>query len=375
LLQHKLKNTLSALSRDIDPVETPAGPMLVAMAEQPVLVTPDIITQQNLLNPHNQIVQTEQEDGLQQKQEEQLSNIDLHAVNQGIDLLNKYYPGLGQVTFQPVQQLLPTNPLIARQWANVPQDFSQDQSFENDKFPDPNVQVESLIQLTGTNSEDNSEPEFKTGYHQQAISNEVDALARLSETHAAQGCGGIIGKVINDPGGFTVGCQQMACSGRLPEWVTYSNKTDSLAKDLAGVSCSRNRKKFSKVYMQMYHSHPKEVEYSQRHFMNQVTVQLIKKITNKHGIDYDKLPLGTRQVLYSRVVQQQNGLNTILSRACGTHCGQLDGDTLINKIYDEIERGKDIYFKKTKSQSRDSFNNLFKSNDRMKTVKKIRHQE
>ena len=36
----------------------------------------------------NQIVPTEQEDGLQQKQEEQLSNIDLHAVNQGIDLLN-----------------------------------------------------------------------------------------------------------------------------------------------------------------------------------------------------------------------------------------------------------------------------------------------
>ena len=230
--------------------------MLVAMAEQPVLVTPGTM-QQNLLNPHNQIVQTEQEDGLQQKQEEQLSNIDLHAVNQGIDLLNKYYPGLGQVTFQPVQQLLPTNPLIARQWANVPQDFSQDQSFEKNKFPDPNVQANSLIQLTGTNSEDNSEPKFKIGYHQQAISNEVDALARLSETHAAQGCGGIIGKVINDPGGFTVGCQQLACSGRLPEWVSYSNKTDGLATNLAGVSCSRNRKKFSKVYMQMYHSHPK----------------------------------------------------------------------------------------------------------------------
>jgi len=123
--------------------------------------------------------------------------------------------------------------------------------------------------------------------------------------------------------------------------------------------------------MQIYHGHAQEVETSQRHFMNQVTVQLIKKITNKHGIDYDKLPLGTRQVLYSRVVQQQNGLNTILSRACGTHCGELDGDTLINKIYDEIERGKDIYFKKTKSQSRDSFNNLFKSNGRMKTERKL----
>ena len=127
------------------------------MAEQPVLVTPGTM-QQNLLNPHNQIVQTEQEDGLQQKQEEQLSNIDLHAVNQGIDLLNKYYPGLGQVTFQPVQQLLPTNPLIARQWANVPQDFSQDQSFENDKFPDLNVQVESQVNSETQTDKINQQP-------------------------------------------------------------------------------------------------------------------------------------------------------------------------------------------------------------------------
>ena len=83
-----------------------------------------------LLGPggYNPAQPVEQRTYLQQKQEQQLTNIDLHAVNQGIDLLNKYYPGLGQVTFQPVQQLLPTNPLIARQWANVPQDFSQDQS-------------------------------------------------------------------------------------------------------------------------------------------------------------------------------------------------------------------------------------------------------
>ena len=308
---------------------------------------------------------------MQQKQEQQLTNIDLHAVNQGIDLLNKYYPGLGQVTFQPVQQLLPTNPLIARQWANVPQDFSQDQSFEKDKFQDLNVQANSLIQLTGTNSEDSSEPEFKTGHHQQAISNEVDALARLSETHAAQGGGGIRGRIINDPSGFTVSCQQLACSGRLPEWVSYSNKTDGLATNLAGVSCFRNRKKFSKVYMQMYHSHPQEVETSQRHFMNQVTVQLIKKITNKHGIDYDKLPLGTRQVLYSRVVQQQNGLNTILSRACGTHCGELDGDTLINRIYDEIEKRKTVYFGYTKTRNYNVYKNLFKLNGRMETERRL----
>ena len=66
-------------------------------------------------------------------------------MNQGIDLLNKYYPALGQVTFQSVQQMLPTDPLITGQWANVPQGFSQDQYFEKDKFPDPNAQAESQV--------------------------------------------------------------------------------------------------------------------------------------------------------------------------------------------------------------------------------------
>ena len=123
--------------------------------------------------------------------------------------------------------------------------------------------------------------------------------------------------------------------------------------------------------MQIYHSHPKEVEYSQRHFMNQVTVQKVREIASKHGIDYDKLPLGTKQVLYSRVVQQQNGLNTVLSRACSTRCGKLDGDTLINKIYDEIEKRKYIYFNNLNNQNLRAFNNLFKSTGRMKTERKL----
>ena len=115
---------------------------------------------------------------MQQKQEQQLTNIDLHAVNQGIDLLNKYYPGLGQVTFQPVQQLLPTNPLIARQWANVPQDFSQDQSFENDKFPDPNVQAESQV---------NSETQTDKINQQPATGN--DTAIPLTDNHSWFGIG------------------------------------------------------------------------------------------------------------------------------------------------------------------------------------------
>ena len=51
------------------------------------------------------------------------------------------------MTFQPIQQLFPANPLMARQWADIPQDFSQDQYLEKDKFQDPNAQPGSQLKL------------------------------------------------------------------------------------------------------------------------------------------------------------------------------------------------------------------------------------
>ena len=275
---------------------------------------------------------------------------------------------------------------MARQWAVDPQDLEQSQ-IDAVKQPDQAVSKHGMNNLNTQenklsanqnldNSKDNNkkndkQPQTSEIIHQQTINDQDDTIAILSETGGKANCGSKKGEIKNDPGGLTVSCQQMACSGRLPEWVTYSSKTDGLATNLVGISCSKNKKKFSKEYKQMYHNHPKEVEDSQRHFMNQVTVQKVREIASKHGIDYDKLPLGTRQVLYSRVVQQQNGLNTVLSRACGTHCGELDGDTLINKIYEEIERGKYVYFKKTYTQYRKAFTNLFKKTGRMETERKL----
>ena len=84
---------------------------------------------------------------------------------------------------------------------------------------------QNLDNSKDNNKKDDKQPQIsKLNIHQQDIGSEVDWMARLSETKAAPGCGGIIGNISNDPGGFTVGCQQLACSGRLPEWVTYSSK-------------------------------------------------------------------------------------------------------------------------------------------------------
>lgn len=142
------------------------------MAEQPVLVTPGTM-QQNLLNPHNQIVPKEQEDGLQQKQEQQLTNIDLHAVNQGIDLLNKYYPGLGQVTFQPIQQLLPTSPTITGMQKTInPQDGNENQ-VNGVKQPDQSAN-QKLDDSEDNNKKDDKQTQTSKITHQQTISSLVE---------------------------------------------------------------------------------------------------------------------------------------------------------------------------------------------------------
>ena len=122
------KIVIPTLSRDTDPLEeAQAGPMLVAMAQKPTAAAIPGTMQQDMINSNKQTTQPEQKDRLKQEQEQQLTNIDPQAISRGINLLNKYYPGLGQVTLQPIQQLLPTNPLIARQGAVIAQNLAQEQ--------------------------------------------------------------------------------------------------------------------------------------------------------------------------------------------------------------------------------------------------------
>ena len=150
--------------------------MLVAIAEQPAAVTPGTM-QQNLLNPYNQIVQTEQEDGLQQKQEQQLTNIDLHAVNQGIDLLNKYYPGLGQVTFQPVQSSYYQLPLLLQECKKRSTHRMEMKINENQvngvKQPDQSAN-QKLDDSEDNNKKDDKQTQTSKITHQQTISSLVE---------------------------------------------------------------------------------------------------------------------------------------------------------------------------------------------------------
>ena len=85
-------------------------------------------------------------------------------MNQGIDLLNKYYPSLGQVLAQPMQQMLPTDPLIVKQWTNTAQSApqnqmnliknSQDKSLPQNGMNDPSSQSELNLNAQTTSIPD-----------------------------------------------------------------------------------------------------------------------------------------------------------------------------------------------------------------------------
>lgn len=97
-------------------------------------------TKSQLLDLTNPTALTEQKNYLQK--EVPLSEIDPQIINQAINFINTYYPGIGQVITQPILQLLPANPILAKQWLGFAQDFSQDKT-QQDKVNDTHDQTKS----------------------------------------------------------------------------------------------------------------------------------------------------------------------------------------------------------------------------------------
>lgn len=97
-----------------------------------------------LLDLTNPTALTEQKNYLQKKVPS--SEIDPQIINQAINFINKYYPGIGQVIAQPILQLLPANPLLAKQWAGFSQSFLQNKTALQDKINGANNQSKNKDQ-------------------------------------------------------------------------------------------------------------------------------------------------------------------------------------------------------------------------------------
>lgn len=103
-------------------------------------MSPPIAAKSHLPDLTNQTVTTEQKNYLHK--EVLLSEVDPRMITQGINLINKYYPGIGQMIAQPILQLLPMNPLLAKQWAGFSQEFPQNET-QQDQINDANNQTKN----------------------------------------------------------------------------------------------------------------------------------------------------------------------------------------------------------------------------------------
>ena len=191
--------------------------------------TPTLVkTEHLLLSPGGYNPTVGQNNYLQHNQEQQLANINVQAVNWGINLLNKYYPGLGEVTFQPVQQLLATDPLLAKQGANT----------EKAGFAQNIINGSIIPKFTQFPGKEQVMQEF-THREQEHV-----GLANLyfsNETNA-RNCETDMHQYSWDPGGLTGTCAQFSCAkGGMAAYKEYC-QTHHCLLDFKGVtkhSCSQ----------------------------------------------------------------------------------------------------------------------------------------
>ena len=325
------------------------------------------------------------------EQGKQSNNIDVQAVNWGINLLNKYHPGLGQMTFQPVQQLLPTNPLMARQWAEVPQDFSQDQYFEKDKFQDPNVQAESQAnsetqtnkinqqQATGSNAATLSiEDKQRTNQEQyknslipqnnrkditqittaQLIRKEphiyTDHLGKkyiypaawiLGQTSQLKKTGGRGPGTINtayaakiDKGGRSYGSYQII-QANMQDYLKHSQFKD----EFKGLKV--NSQAFNDTWQRIAKEHPKEFWLDQHNYIERTHYNPLIASLKKDGIDIADRGPAIKDMIWSTAVQYGANTPVIANALRGRKIDNISNEEIIIAVQDYKRKNVDKLFK------------------------------
>jgi len=145
---------------------------------------------------------------------------------------------LGQATFQPVQQLLPANPLMARQGAVIAQNLAQKQTLTTNVTNDPFVQKFTQLQ-----SKEHQVIQELTPQHQEQENVGLANLYFSNETNGKD-CETDMHSHSWDPGGLTGTCAQFSCAkGGMASYKEYC-QTHNCLLNFKGVTKSSCSKKF-----------------------------------------------------------------------------------------------------------------------------------
>ena len=329
------------------------------------------------------------------EQGEQSNNIDVQAVNWEINLLNKYYPGLGQVTLQPVQQLFLTNPLLARQWAKVPQEFSQDQYLEKDKFPDPNVQAETHVnsetqtnkinqqQTTGSNTailsaedkQHTNQEQYKNGLIAQDNRKDITQITQLRET--AQSIRkephiytDHLGKKYIYPAAWILGqtSQLKETGGRGPGTINtvYAAKIDKGGRSYGSYQIIQanmqdylkhsqfkdefkglkvNSQAFNDTWQKIAKEHPKEFWLDQHNYIERTHYAPLIANLKRDGIDIADRGPALKDMIWSTAVQYGANTPVIANALIGRKVDNISNEEIIITVQDYKRKNVDKLFR------------------------------
>ena len=266
---------------------------------------------------------------------------------------------MGQVTFQPVLQLLPTNPLMARQWADVTESSQQthEQTDINKNMPNQALEKNQTNQL---NNLEKTDEENKKSALLEKVNNkthDIDkvvlnngeysgvcgkGLGSISALYESKGDNGLVSSGKGDPGGASTGCFQIKARN-IPDFIKYTKKHGGkLAPQLRGLkvgSQAYNNKvrEFAKKYGREWYKEQYDYMYATHY---QPAIEGLRDI----GYHVDQFPFMEKQAIWSRATQHGAKLIPLIFKAAGIKPADSSIQQM-EKLYHRIESHvRDIYF-------------------------------
>ena len=292
-------------------------------------------------------------------------------MHQGIDLLNKYYPGLGQVTLQPVQQLLPTNPLMARQWADVTESSQQthEQTDINKNMPNQALEKNQTNQLNTLEQTDegNKQSERLEGVKRnnknhydvdrEATGREVfqgicgQGFGHVSAAHESSSGRDLVSSGKGDHGGASTGCWSIS-KPTMKDFISWC-KRHGCRYGSKLTTAKPGTRKFRELVASFYKENSKAFSFEQYNFIYETHYERAMEKLREAGYLVDSFTQAEKEMVFSRAVQHGPGAVSKIFTRAGVTPSDSPRDKII-KVYGLIKKNYKGFFKNSSTDVRNS---------------------
>ena len=288
-----------------------------------------------------------------------------------IDLLNKYYPGLGQVTLQPVQQLLPTNPLMARQWADVTESSQQthEQTDINKNMPNQALEKNQTNQLNTLEQTDegNKQSERLEGVKRnnknhydvdrEATGREVfqgicgQGFGHVSAAHESSSGKDLVSSGKGDHGGASTGCWSIS-KPTMKDFISWC-KRHGCRYGSKLTTAKPGTRKFRELVASFYKEDSKAFSFEQYNFIYETHYEEAMEKLREAGYLVDSFTQAEKEMVFSRAVQHGGGGVVKLFQRSGVKPNDTPRDKIL-KVYGLIKKNYKGFFKSSNPRTQRS---------------------